>query len=147
MTKFELITKQPIRDIFSKLNHNEMFYKYSYMNNFVWFTQHIDSGNIYSVSVQLDPDLTKYFKCWTNTSEPDYYPNNESVRFEIMSNELLKPDSFDQLVCYVEFAKELRESIVEIFNLPEHKLLWEFYHAREDKEFYDDLKLEQKEQM
>ena len=147
MNKFQLVTKQPIRDIHSKLQPNEMFYKYSYMNNFVWFTQHADSGNIYSVTVQLDPDLAKYFKCWTNTLEPDYYPNNESVRFEIMSNDLLKSDSFEQLVCYVEFAKELRESIVEIFNLPEHKLLWEFYHKRENEEFYDDLKLEQKEQM
>lgn len=147
MTKFELIKKQPMTDIHTNLQPNDMFYKYAYMNNFVWFSQRADSGNIYSVTVQLDPEIAKYFKCWTNTSEPDYYPNDGSVKFEIISNELLKDDSFEKLVCYIQFVKELRESIVEIFNLPEHKLLWEFYNKRETEEFYNDLQLEQKEQM
>ena len=64
------------------------------------------------------------------SSEAAAFSSDEALRFEIISNDLLTSDSFDQLVCYVEFAKELRESIVEIFNLPEHKLLWRYYHEQ-----------------
>ena len=107
-------------------NYNERFYRYRIEDAYgtlvalVWFSQMVDSGNIYSVSVALKKEyLRDCFDIYiTNGVENrEFYP----VRFEMsLKGERLTTENYHQYIYALAEGYTIAQTIMEIFKDEEH---------------------------
>ena len=105
-------------------DYNEQFYRYliydvdNVLYACVWFTQMLDSGNIYSVSVRIrDEVMEDYFDIYIKDDNDSFYPQY----FEISSSSArLKADNFNQYKSMLDRVYEIANTVMEIFKDEEH---------------------------
>ena len=124
------LKKHPI-GLAGKEIKDELFYKYDIEGTKVWFTQHLKTGNIYSVSISLPEHLSNiaclYVDCDSHSA---YYPS--SVDISLCSNKInISLDAYStdfpvlsEYIKNLEYLKELSLSILEIFKDSEHESLY-----------------------
>ena len=118
-----------IKDFCTKINSDEkdyniQFYRYliydvdnvTYAT--VWFSQKLDSGNIYSVSVRLkDDDMDDYFDIYIKDDNDSFYPEY----FEISASSVrLTCDSFSQYKVMLDKVYDVANTVMQIFKQEEH---------------------------
>lgn len=109
-------------------NYNEQFYRYLITNEqgelfaVVWFSQMVDSGNIYSVSVSIrEESLSEYFEIYIKNEDNDrgYYPE----RFEMaMHTARITAENYHHYQECVAVGYSIGNTIMEIFNDCEHTI-------------------------
>jgi hypothetical protein len=125
----ELEMKDFVTEWNSEINKNEIFYRYNIDGNLVWFSQMQDSGNIYSVSVRLNKNLTKYFEVWVRCDDDIlFYPNDITIE---INHAYIKQEDVDRIVSDIHYIDRLCDMIMSIFKMKEHYDLWYEYNKRD----------------
>lgn len=100
-----------------EFSDKEMFYRYNIDGVCVWFTQHIDDGNIYSVGIRGNERLSGIeFYIEDGSKNDNYYPENVYIRL----HERLFIEQIEAYIELLKYAKEMSESIMSIFSSEEH---------------------------
>lgn len=100
---------------------HETFYRYCLDDNKVWFTQSV-SGNIYNVYVSLNKQLEEMLELYVHireTEEYTYYPDYNYI--QLKTNRLYMEHNIDEYIEKLQYAKLIKEEIMKIFELEEHK--------------------------
>lgn len=118
----DFCSKSPDSD---EKNYNEQFYRYRIVNAqdellaLVWFTQMLDSGNIYTACVALKTELRDSFDIYVRNEDKDrgYYPK----RFELsVSSQRINSDNYRKYTYDLAEAYSIACTVMEIFKDPEH---------------------------
>ena len=105
---------------------DEVFYRYNINGNLVWFSQHQDNGNIYSVHVRLNDYLKEYFDVWVFCDDNElFYPNDITIEIE---HSRIKQEEVSRIVSDINYINRLCDMIMSIFKTVEHYDLWSCYH-------------------
>lgn len=107
-------------------NYNEMFYRYRIVNDqdkllaFVWFTQMVDSGNIYTVSVSIKDEVVReicdiFVTC--DLPRDTYYPSDFQMS---LWSKRLNTQNFDDFKMALDAGYEIANTVMTIFSFPEH---------------------------
>ena len=100
-----------------KENEDGMFYRYSMDDIKVWFTQ-TKQGNIFGVNISTNKALSG-FDFYVHIREDEWYPNY--VYFRTYDNRFYDNCDIDRFIDRLTYAKIVQNSIMDIFNLDEHK--------------------------
>lgn len=126
----KLETKQFVEEWTGKTNTNEIFYRYNIDGNLVWFSQHQDSGNIYSTSIRLNDSSSKYFNVWVKCDDnKTFYPNGIELE---MKHSHLRTEDIGRVVADIHYIDRLCDAIMSIFKMDEHYGLWCKHHRKQD---------------
>ena len=105
------------KELDGELNKDEMFYRYYIDGVCVWFAQHTDSGNIYSVGIRVNERLSDIeFYVEDGSRHDNYYPEN----VYIFVHKRLFIEDMDDYIELLKYAKEMSEAIMSIFSMEEH---------------------------
>ena len=121
-----LETKQYIKNWDNTIDKNDVFYRYNINGNLVWFSQHQDNGNIYSVNVRLNDYLNEYFNIWVLCDDNKlFYPNDITIE---MKHSNIKQEDVSRIVSDINYINRVCDMIMSIFKTKEHYALWYKHH-------------------
>ena len=104
----------------------EVFYRYNIDGNLVWFDQHQDNGNIYSVNVRLNENLNKNYDVWIYCEDDKlFYPNDITIEVKYCN---IKQEDVNGVVADINYINRLCDMIMSIFKTKEHYVLWYNHH-------------------
>jgi hypothetical protein len=108
-------------------DEGEIFYRYSVDGTLVWFTQHQESGNIYSVIVRVNEELhdTVSFYIQDGDYKDIYYP----IGIDICTRGRFNIDKMDEYISLMQYTKNVATAIMDIFNDGIHKECYNKFHT------------------
>lgn len=106
----------------------DIFYRYDIDGTKVWFSQYPQNGNIYSVVIRTNEKLDRKIEFYL---EDDCHRNKcYPVGVDIsIGHRRLSPAQVEEHVELMQYAKEVAEAIMNIFNDGIHKECYDKFHV------------------
>lgn len=119
-----------ILELKKERDEGSIFYRYNIDGTLVWFEQYQDSGHIYMVTIGLGDEVEEDFGFYVcdGSQNDHYYPEYIEI---CTIHKRLTVDQVDEYVNELLYIQKIAKAIMEIFELDEHKKLYEHFHKED----------------